>query len=47
MRRSPLPTRLVSAFADLVRWGEPWDIEDDEDPLLDRPAYVEPASLYG
>jgi hypothetical protein len=26
--------RLVRPFSDLVRWGEPWDIEDD-DPLLD------------
>jgi hypothetical protein len=27
-------TRLVQPFSDLVRWGEPWDVEDD-DPLLD------------
>ena len=26
--------RLVQPFSDLVRWGEPWDVEDD-DPLLD------------
>jgi hypothetical protein len=26
--------RLVRPFSDLVRWGEPWDVEDD-DPLLD------------
>lgn len=26
--------RLVQPFTDLVRWGEPWDVEDD-DPLLD------------
>lgn len=26
--------RLLEPFADLVRWGEPWDVEDD-DPLLD------------
>jgi hypothetical protein len=27
-------TRLMQPFSDLVRWGEPWDVEDD-DPLLD------------
>lgn len=27
-------SRLVEPFADLVRWGEPWDLEDDE-VLLD------------
>ena len=26
--------RLVQPFSDLVRWGEPWDVEDD-DPLLE------------
>jgi hypothetical protein len=26
--------RLIEPFADLVRWGEPWDVEDD-DPLCD------------
>ena len=26
--------RLLEPFADLVRWGEPYDVEDD-DPLLD------------
>lgn len=26
--------RLVQPFSELVRWGEPWDVEDD-DPLLD------------
>ena len=29
-----LLNRLVQPFEDLVRWGEPWDVEDD-DPLLD------------
>jgi len=29
-------TRLVQPFAELVRWGEPWDVEDD-DPLLESP----------
>ena len=23
-------TRLMQPFAELVRWGEPWDIEDDD-----------------
>ena len=42
-----LLTRLVEPFTDLVKWGEPWDVEDD-DPLLDAPcsAYEEPASLW-
>jgi len=22
--------RLVKPFAELVRWGEPWDVEDDD-----------------
>ena len=26
--------RLMQPFSDLVRWGEPWDVEDD-DALLD------------
>ena len=26
--------RLMQPFSDLVRWGEPWDIEDD-DPLFE------------
>ena len=30
-------TRLVQPFSELVRWGEPWDVEDD-DPLLDSPS---------
>lgn len=24
--------RLVRPFTDLVRWGEPWDLEDDGEP---------------
>lgn len=47
MRRAPLPARIAGAFADLVRWGEPWDVEDDEDPLLDRPATIEACSILG
>jgi hypothetical protein len=45
MHRTPLPLRIVGAFTDLVRWGEPWDVEDDDDPLLDRPGFAEPASV--
>jgi hypothetical protein len=29
--------RLVKPFTELVRWGEPWDVEDD-DVLLDPSA---------
>jgi hypothetical protein len=32
-----LLTRLVQPFSDLVRWGEPWDVEDD-DPLSESGA---------
>jgi len=28
---------LFSSIASVIRWGEPWDIEND-DPLLDRTA---------
>ena len=27
-------TRLVQPFSEMVRWAEPWDVEDD-DPLYD------------
>ena len=27
---------LLATMGSLVRWGEPWDIEHDDDPLLDR-----------
>ena len=27
--------RLIQPFSDLVRWGEPWDVEDD-DPLFEN-----------
>jgi hypothetical protein len=33
-------TRLLEPFTDLVRWGEPHDLEDD-DPLLDGPSTVD------
>ena len=40
-------TRLVEPFTDLVKWGEPWDVEDD-DPLLEAPSSIfeEPAGLW-
>jgi len=28
--------RLLQPFTDMVRWGEPYDVEED-DPLLDAP----------
>lgn len=33
-------TRLLQPFTDMVRWGEPYDVED-EDPLLDGPSVTE------
>lgn len=36
MPRNQLVTRVVAPFVDLVRWGEPWDVEDEPDPLLDQ-----------
>ncbi len=32
--------RLMQPFSDLVRWGEPWDVEDD-DALLDASSTFE------
>ena len=42
-----LLTRLVEPFTDLVKWGEPWDVEDD-DPLYEGSAavYDEPANIW-
>lgn len=42
-----LLTRLVEPFTDLVKWGEPWDVEDD-DPLYEGPAasFEEPSSIW-
>jgi hypothetical protein len=31
---------LFTSLASMVRWGEPWDIELDDDPLLER-SYVD------
>ena len=38
-------TRLVEPFTELVRWGEPWDVEDD-DPLFDS-GLDEPFNRWG
>ena len=27
---------LFGAVASMIRWAEPWDIELDDDPLLER-----------
>jgi hypothetical protein len=27
---------LFSSLASMIRWAEPWDIELDDDPLLER-----------
>jgi hypothetical protein len=34
MIRTRILARFTEPFADLVRWGEPWDVEDEPDPLL-------------
>jgi hypothetical protein len=35
MSRTPLFARVVAPLTELVRWGEPWDVEDEPDPLLE------------
>jgi hypothetical protein len=38
--------RLLEPFTELVRWGEPHDVEDD-DPFLDSPwGGDEPVNLW-
>jgi hypothetical protein len=27
---------LIAALASVIRWAEPWDIDFDDDPLLER-----------
>ena len=27
---------LLGSLSSVIRWGEPWDIEPDDDPLLER-----------
>ena len=39
-----LLTRLLEPFTDLVRWGEPWDVEDD-DPLFEPSAGADETSF--
>jgi hypothetical protein len=47
----PIPTEehavigLLTNLLDLIRWGEPWDLEADletEDPLLPAPSWASP-----
>ena len=36
---------LLTNLLDLIRWGEPWDLEADletEDPLLPAPSWASP-----
>ena len=42
-----LLTLLVEPFTDLVKWGEPWDVEDD-DPLYEgsTTSFEEPSSIW-
>ena len=38
-------TGLLTILLDVVRWGEPWDVEadlDDDDPLLSSSAWASP-----
>jgi hypothetical protein len=38
--------QLIQPFSDLVRWGEPWDVEDD-DLLLDTTCGVDESLSLG
>lgn len=38
-------TRIVGPLSDLIRWGEPWDVEDD-DPLCEHSRSDEPFNLW-
>jgi len=36
---------LLTSLLDLIRWGEPWELEADleaDDPLLPTPAWASP-----
>ena len=37
---------LLGSLGSVIRWGEPWDIEPDDDPLLERAA-SDDASIWG
>lgn len=37
---------FVSALASVVRWGEPWDVEHDDDPLLTRAGSEDSSSIW-
>jgi len=32
MRSTPI-ARFLATMAELIRWGEPWDVEDDEETI--------------
>ncbi len=37
---------IVSTLASVVRWGEPWDVEHDDDPLLVRAGGVDELPVW-
>ena len=37
---------LIDSLSSVIRWGEPWDLESDDDPLLDRDP-AEDTTLWG
>jgi hypothetical protein len=39
-------TRLLEPFTDLVRWGEPYDVEDEELLVDDASGADEPFNLW-
>lgn len=41
---SALLDRILGPISELIRWGEPWDLEMD-DPLLDRDHAARATSL--
>ena len=37
---------VLGSLTSVIRWGEPWDIELDDDPLLERGA-ADDLSIWG
>ena len=37
---------LLGSLSSVIRWREPWDIEPDDDPLLERGA-SDDTSIWG
>ena len=37
---------LLGSLTSVIRWAEPWDIELDDDPLLERSA-ADDLSIWG